>query len=710
MSTPAQKWAILIGVSRYPLIPGANLAGPENDVKGYKAILEERFGFAADHIAVLLEEAATRAAIRGAIAALTDRVGASDIVVIAYSGHGSQRLERLRTDAPAVALAGAAIGVEPDGLQETIVPYDSGRGVHENRDIADVELHELLVRLTARTPHVTVILDCCHSAGALRDALGNRVRGLPVDSRPRPPSNAPSAASGVRGVRMPTGTGRSLARRFPPYVLIAACRSDEKAYELTLASGQSTTTYGALSYFLQRELLRCAAGTSARELLARVSVEVNRQRRQQHPYGEGCLDGEIFGVGELPPPRGVRVQERSGCAVTLGAGLIHGVTTGSRFAVSAAGAAPTLLLVTEVGAATAQAVITAESAPAACTVGAYAIEVAHALGAHRFMVDLAAPPQAPCAAALRRCLLPFPQVVLADATAAVTELCAARVYVVAPRTVVAPADPVPQLGPLPRPTWAVVDHAGELLLPPLPADGNDSAEALASNLNKLACLRALEVIENPDQTSALHDRFVVQLLHRTAAGNWEPAVEHPGEGAHFHPRERFAIAIRSRAAIPVYIALVDLSVLGSISLFFPPSDAMPECLLPGGSFVLGARESEELSFALPEDALLLRQPSAPGLPACGSETLLCFFSATPIDFSPVEQGSFDRVLGRLPAPLRLLAMTLAARERDFDLEPDAKAQDWTVVRKRVLLTAAPKPEPEPSGGAGRRQGGFGGSA
>ena len=44
---------------------------------------------------------------------LVARIGQDDIVVFHYSGHGSQM-----TDLE---------GDEPDGLDETIVPYDSGR-------------------------------------------------------------------------------------------------------------------------------------------------------------------------------------------------------------------------------------------------------------------------------------------------------------------------------------------------------------------------------------------------------------------------------------------------------------------------------------------------------------------------------------------------------------------------------------------------------
>lgn len=690
MSTPAQKWAILIGVSRYPLISAAELLGPDNDIRGYKSLLEERFGFLSAHIVVLLNEAATRQAILEAITSLGERVLSDDIVVIAYSGHGSQRLEIPSAAAP--VLWGAAVGKEADRLQETLVPYDSGRGNHPSRDITDSELHALLARLTTRTANVTVILDCCHCAGALRDAFGNRARGLPADRRPLPsPPGADNSRSGMPPPELPPEPGTASPRKALPYALLAACRSDEKAYELTITGGATATTYGAFSYFLQRELLRCAAGTAVREVLARASVEVNRQRSQQHPQGQGHLDAEIFGVQELPPRRGVRVQERAGGTVTLSAGLIHGVTVGSRYAIAAVDAAPTLLSVTQVDAATAQAMIVAEADPQICAVGAYAAEVTHAPGPQRLSVELSAPPGESAAAALRTSLLRVPQVTLVDATTAAESTSAARICLLPARSAARSQELVPQLGALSRPTWAVIDGDGELVLPPLPADAAGSAEVLAQNLKKLACLRAVEGCDNPDPSSALYDRFAVQLLRETADGGWAPAAEILGEGVCFESEDRFAIAIKSRAAIPVYVAILDLGVTGRISLLYPYGDSEPECLAPGSSFVLGTQAMEEQRIFLPEQSLWIRPASPVGSGASheviGHTTMLFFFSAMPVDFSSVEQPGFSRQIRRLAAPLRLLGMALTADSRDFDLEPDALNKDWTVVRKRLRIHA-----------------------
>ena len=90
---------------------------------------------------------------------LVERVSDGDVVVVYYSGHGSQR-----TDLE---------GDEASGLDSTIVPFDSGRPPYTNRDITDDEIHHWLSRLAKRTPYTTLIFDCCHSGTMARDAFGD---------------------------------------------------------------------------------------------------------------------------------------------------------------------------------------------------------------------------------------------------------------------------------------------------------------------------------------------------------------------------------------------------------------------------------------------------------------------------------------------------------------------------------------------------------
>ncbi|HSG39483.1 MAG TPA: caspase family protein, partial [Thermoanaerobaculia bacterium] len=139
------KWALLVGINRYPRFGSdVQLEGCVNDVQILRDALIRRFGFSEERMTVLLDEQATRDGILAAMEELAGKVGEDDVVVFHFSGHGSQQ-----TDGPEAD--------EADGWDETLVPFDSGRAPWKNRDIADDEIHDWLLRLTARTPYVTLI-------------------------------------------------------------------------------------------------------------------------------------------------------------------------------------------------------------------------------------------------------------------------------------------------------------------------------------------------------------------------------------------------------------------------------------------------------------------------------------------------------------------------------------------------------------------------
>jgi uncharacterized caspase-like protein len=215
------RWALLIGINWYPnFAPRGQLTGCVNDVEVMRQVLLNSFGFPENHVAVITDEQASREGILGAMRELVQRVGQDDIVVFHYSGHGSQM-----TDLE---------GDEPDGLDETIVPYDSGRAPHENRDIKDDEIYLWLKELTAKTSAVTLIFDCCHSGTIVRDDFGGEVRWVEPDLRPAhelPSSPIPLAFRGqLDGGRDVGPSGwLPLGER---YVLISGCSQKERSFEI----------------------------------------------------------------------------------------------------------------------------------------------------------------------------------------------------------------------------------------------------------------------------------------------------------------------------------------------------------------------------------------------------------------------------------------------------------------------------------------------
>src|SRR5947199_10096084 len=125
MNPSPEKWALLIGIDRYPNF--TQLKGCVSDVQVMRQVLTDSFNFPENHVAVITDEQATREGILAAMRDLVQRVDNDDVVVFHYSGHGSQMTDRE--------------GDEPDGKDETIVPYDSGRRELPNRDITDDEIY-----------------------------------------------------------------------------------------------------------------------------------------------------------------------------------------------------------------------------------------------------------------------------------------------------------------------------------------------------------------------------------------------------------------------------------------------------------------------------------------------------------------------------------------------------------------------------------------
>ena len=137
------KRALLIGINHYPRFAESyQLQGSVNDARAMADLLAGQLGFPQDDVEVLVDEEATRDGILAAMDRLVHRVGDNDVVVVHYSGHGSQVY---RPQDPR----------EADRYEETIVPCDSGRPPHPNRDVGCHEIYAWLRQLTAITSRVT---------------------------------------------------------------------------------------------------------------------------------------------------------------------------------------------------------------------------------------------------------------------------------------------------------------------------------------------------------------------------------------------------------------------------------------------------------------------------------------------------------------------------------------------------------------------------
>ncbi len=113
---------LLVGVTKYDHLPkGQQLAGPGNDVRLMRRLLQERYQFPADGIASLTEDESnltrrpTRANIEREFRQLADQAREGDQVVILLAGHGSRQPESNPPDPE---------NPEPDGIDEIFLPAD----------------------------------------------------------------------------------------------------------------------------------------------------------------------------------------------------------------------------------------------------------------------------------------------------------------------------------------------------------------------------------------------------------------------------------------------------------------------------------------------------------------------------------------------------------------------------------------------------------
>lgn len=670
------KWALLIGVNQYPNLPiERQLKGCVNDVELMRKVLVENFGFPPANITLLRDSEATREGILAAMDAVANKVGENDIIVIQYSGHGSQITDRE--------------GDEPDGLDETIVPYDSGRGTNPNRDITDDEIYLWLLRLTKVTPFVTLIFDCCHSGTVSRDDFGENARWVEPDERPiaelpSSPIDQQALAGGARNVG-PSGW-LPLGQR---YVLLAGCRDEESSYEHNVGL-VDVVRHGALTYFLCQELVKVGAGTTYRDVFERISPQVSAAHSRQHPQLEGARDRELFGIHNIQPTRYVSVMRRSQNHVTVAAGAAHGLTVGSRWAIYPQGtqritgeiARLGLVEINEVRAVTSSAAILEEREPDAIQVNCRAVEHAHHYGEMRLVVELQVPAGYEAAVNELRSLIEDSALLRLSQP---EEAADARIYLIPARSTVQPNDAVPQLGSLDKTVWAVVGRDGRLMMPARAAESG-SVKAIRENLEKEVRYRQSLALVNPNRENVLNGKIGFVLKKQTADGGWVDAAADESGVVVYEDRDRLAVEIFNNFSSPVYISIIDFGLTGAISLLHPIAGAS-ERLGQGKTIQIGVRQGDEIELIMPDDFPYLPDPN--DAEAGGIETLKLFATTQEVDLSWLLQESFrDASSGEgASAPLsQLLTMALTGRgTRDARRNQIDQDEEWTTAERMFYL-------------------------
>lgn len=316
MPARAEVRTVFVGIDQYAYSNGKpgnvdpsfhDLGGAVNDVMLMRRVLAKSWGVALDTLGgpcpaapavsmTLLNQCATR---RGIIGALTGQIAAAspgDTVLFYYSGHGSQALDRERSQA--------------GGKNGTIVPHD-GRG-GTVADILDVDLKRLIDAAEARGVNVVTIADSCNAGTLIRDLRGGGVRfanpdptppGAPNDIFPPPPR----------------------AHDAKPYrVLLAASADGEVTREIGVGPDRHGVFTTALATALT-ELPKPSYADLAAEVRRRVGISGD-----QSPKAEGALPTAFLGRDRAS----VRIFEAKALGTNsagIAGGSLAGVTPGSSF-------------------------------------------------------------------------------------------------------------------------------------------------------------------------------------------------------------------------------------------------------------------------------------------------------------------------------------------------------------------------------------------
>jgi hypothetical protein len=262
--------ALLIGINRYR-IPGADLRGCVNDVKNMRELLTSQYGFRAADVVTLLDFDATTRAMQTAIARLVRGGRKGDVLLLHYSGHGSNVPD--------------ADGDEADKRDEILCPTD----LDWKKPLSDDWLRKTFDGVRAGVS-LTVIMDCCHS--------GTNTRALPPPDASMIPRYLPSpwdlvaAESGRRLRGSVEGTlRRSGARRRRSDVvtapinelLITGCRDTQTSADAFIGGSYN----GALTWSLVHVLREGAGTITCRQLHERMLKRLAHEGYSQVPQLEG---------------------------------------------------------------------------------------------------------------------------------------------------------------------------------------------------------------------------------------------------------------------------------------------------------------------------------------------------------------------------------------------------------------------------------------
>ena len=290
--------ALVVGVNDYPNLPGQSLRGARPDAEDLAAVLKK--GGVAD-LKVLIDREATRAHFIMEMNRLIATAKPGDLVIISYSGHGTQVPEYDNWK-----------GLNRNGADEQIVLSGFGfKGPAINEAIVNVEVRAWLARLDAKGVDTVVLWDSCFGGG-MRD-----VDPHAADIQTRRVKRPASADVETRfpAIDMTSAEARAEVKAMTHVTFLAGATDDSVVPEMpNIDPKNPSVPRGALSFYVARAVEGQLKGGPVSRLdlfkyLKQNVSEATAKRQvievQPQAKGDPSISGrEVFAVetGAAPTP------------------------------------------------------------------------------------------------------------------------------------------------------------------------------------------------------------------------------------------------------------------------------------------------------------------------------------------------------------------------------------------------------------------------
>lgn len=262
----AQKWALVVGISRFTDSKIPRLNYTTADANSFAAELTDpQIGrFPASHVHVLTDEQATTKNIKEGLNWIARHAGTSDLVVIYVATHGTPRTMDTAGGANYLVTYDTEVynggSFDEDAMFATAYPMV---------DLADSVASRMKALRTA------IILDTCYSGGSIRTASSGDGDAL-----------ANKGPSDKMLERMSQGTGR---------IVLSASQVNEESLE------SPALRHGYFTYFLLQALKSGKGATPLSQVYAavaqQVSARVSADGSHQHPVMSRSSADADFALG-----------------------------------------------------------------------------------------------------------------------------------------------------------------------------------------------------------------------------------------------------------------------------------------------------------------------------------------------------------------------------------------------------------------------------